>query len=103
MNKPVLILSAILFCSCLFSSIGVAAGECRDANGNIVDQLNCDGEVAAGENRLPEDALAEVNELKAKMRYFTAIGFHKQSQEQREAIAAIYREYGVPLPDEYKE
>ena len=52
---------------------------------------------------LPDDAMAQVNELKAKMRYFTAIGFHKQSKEQRDAIAAIYAEYGVPLPDEYKD
>ncbi len=52
---------------------------------------------------LPEDALAQVNELKVKMRYFKAIGFHKQSEEKRDEIAAIYEQYGVPLPEEYQE
>ena len=103
MNKPFLILAAIMFCASLFFSNGVAASECRGADGNIVDQTQCASELAVGENRLPDDAIAEVNELKAKMRYFTAIGFHKHSQEQRDAIAAIYREHGVALPDEFKE
>lgn len=103
MNKSLLILPASLLCSSLFFSSGVAASECRGADGNIVDQTQCASELAVGENRLPDDAMAEVNELKAKMRYFTAIGFHKHSQEQRDAIAAIYREHGVPLPDEYKD
>ncbi|UCH49961.1 MAG: hypothetical protein JSU95_09515 [Betaproteobacteria bacterium] len=98
MNKLLLILSAILLC---FS--GVAAGECRDADGNVINQTQCPSDPATGATELPEDALAQVKELKAKMRYFTAIGFHKQSKEQRDAIAAIYAEYGVPLPDEYKE
>ena len=38
-----------------------------------------------------------------KVRDFKAIGFHKQSKEKRDEIAAIYEQYGVPLPDEYKE
>ncbi|UCD69946.1 MAG: hypothetical protein JSW48_07875 [Betaproteobacteria bacterium] len=98
MNKLLLVLSAILLC---FS--GSAASECRDADGNVVDETQCAGEPPPGANQLPEDALAQVKELKAKMRYFTAIGFHKQSKEQRDAIVAIYAEYGVALPDEYKD
>ena len=52
---------------------------------------------------LPEEAAAQVKELDVKVRYFKAIGFHKQSKEKRDEIAAIYEQYGVPLPDEYKE
>jgi len=52
---------------------------------------------------LPEEAMAQVKELDVKVRYFKAIGFHKQSKEKRDEIAAIYEQYGVPLPDEYKE
>ena len=50
-----------------------------------------------------EEAMAQVKELDVKVRYFKAIGFHKQSKEKRDEIAAIYEQYGVPLPDEYKE
>jgi len=52
---------------------------------------------------LPKEAAAQVKELDVKVRYFKAIGFHKQSKEKRDEIAAIYEQYGVPLPDEYKE
>lgn len=51
---------------------------------------------------LPADAIAQVNELKSKMRYFKAIGFHKQSKEKRDEIVAIYEKHGVLVPDEYK-
>ncbi len=89
----------------LFYSIGYGAGECRDANGNAVDQSTCADDPAstANESALPDEALAQVNELKVKFRYFKAIGFHTQSKEKRDEIAAIYDEHGVPLPDEYKE
>ena len=103
MKKLLLILSAILFCPSLFYSSGFAASECRDAAGNVVDQTQCADSATGASATLPDDAMAQVNELKAKMRYFTAIGFHKQSKEQRDAIAAIYADYGVPLPDEYKD
>ncbi|HUU72588.1 MAG TPA: hypothetical protein VMW70_08170 [Burkholderiales bacterium] len=52
---------------------------------------------------LPEEATAQVKELDVKVRYFKAIGFHTQSKEARDEIAAIYETHGVPLPDEYKE
>ena len=103
MKKQLLILSAILFCSSLSYSSGFAASECRDEDGNVVDQTQCPNSATGSSATLPEDAMAQVNELKAKMRYFTAIGFDKQSKEQRDAIAAIYAEYGVPLPGEYKD
>ena len=64
------------------------------------------GSLAAGPDSdapvLPADAAAQVNELKSKMRYFKAIGFHKQSKEKRDEIIAIYDQHGVPVPDEYK-
>lgn len=90
----------------LFSTTCHAAGECRDPDGNVVDQVQCgnDGNMATSSGAyLPDEAIARVNELNTKMRYFKAIGFHKQSEEKRDEIAAIYQEYNVPLPDEYKE
>ena len=94
-----------LMCLCLLMSNGYADNGCRDADGNVVEQAQCadDGNGAANASALPEEAMAEVNELNVKFRYFKAIGFHKQSKEKRDEIAAIYEKYGVPLPDEYKE
>ena len=51
---------------------------------------------------LPPEVMAQVKELNVQARYFTAIGFHKQSKAKRDEIAAIYDEYGIPVPDEYK-
>jgi hypothetical protein len=103
MEKLLLILSVILFCASLFYPGGFVAGECRDADGNVEDRAQCTNSATDSSASLPDNAMAQVNELKAKMRYFTAFGFHKQSKEQRDAIAAIYQEHGVPLPDEYKD
>jgi hypothetical protein len=101
MKKSAFFISAIWLCSsCL------AAGECRDADGNVIDQAQCAGDANASSSDasgLPDDAMAQVNELNTKMRYFKAIGFHKQSKEKRDEIAAIYEQYNVPLPDEFKE
>ena len=98
MKKSVLLVSAVLLVSnCL------AAAESQDTPGNVVETAQADSSSASGAAELPGDVLAEVNELKVKMRYFKAIGFHAKSKEQRDAIAAIYREHGVPLPDEFKD
>lgn len=94
-----------LFSIFLVVSTCLADSECRDADGNRVGQAQCaDGADASTANgpSLPEDALAQVNDLKAKMRYFKAIGFHKQSEEKRDEIETIYEQYSVPLPNEYK-
>ena len=101
MKKSAFLISAI--CLCLS---GLAAGECRDADGNVIDQAQCTSgtnESSSEASGLPQEAMAQVNELNTKMRYFKAIGFHKQSKEKRDEIAAIYEKYNVPLPDEYKE
>ena len=95
---PVLLLLVVSNC--------FAAEECHDAEGNILDQSHCtsvSNAPTAGGTGLPADAMAQVNDLKAKMRYFKAIGFHKQSKDKRDEIAAIYAQHGVPLPDEFKE
>ena len=95
-----------LFSFFLVVSTCLADSECRDAHGNSVDQVQCaDGADAPNVNGpgLPADALAQVNELNVKLRYFKAIGFHEKSNQKRDEIEAIYDKYGVPLPDEYKE
>ena len=97
MKRSVVIASTILL---LGNS--VAAVECRDADGNAVDQAECSNAVAPSADRLPQDAAARVYDLNAEARFFTAIGFHKQSRERRDEIARIYNEHGVPVPDEYK-
>ena len=95
-----------LFSIFLVVSTCLADSECRDAHGNSVDQAQCaNGADAPNVNGpgLPEDALAQVNDLNVKLRYFKAIGFHEKSNQKRDEIEAIYDKYGVPLPDEYKE
>ena len=95
-----------LFSVFLVVSTCLADSECRDADGNSVDQAQCaDGADASTANGtgLPADALAQVNDLNVKLRYFKAIGFHEKSNQKRDEIEAIYDKYGVPLPDEYKE
>ena len=98
MKKSAMCVSAVL----LVSS-AVAVAECRDADGNVADQVQCASNSSAGAGELPEEAAARVYDLNVEARFFTAIGFHKQSRERRDAIARIYEEHGVPLPDEYKE
>jgi len=77
---------SLLFVAMLMSSV-LAADEKSSADGAA----------------LPPEVMAQVKDLDVKVRYFKAIGFHKQSKEKRDEIAAIYEQYGVPLPDEYKE
>ncbi len=89
-------------------ALGLIAGpvysECEGADGD--SQANCAGganETGEAAGELPEDALAEVNDLNVKLRYFKAIGFHERSNQKRDEIEAIYNKHGVPLPDEFKE
>ena len=89
-----------------FAPVGYAASECSSADGKAPEPMSCtDGAIitAANESALPAEALAQVNELKSQMRYFKAIGFHKQSKEKRDEIAAIYATHGLALPDEYND
>ncbi|UCH49962.1 MAG: hypothetical protein JSU95_09520 [Betaproteobacteria bacterium] len=98
MIKPAFfVLAFLLGCQCF------AAEDCRDTNGNVVEQSQCASETGAGGRELPEEAAARVYDLNVEARFFTAIGFHKQSRERRDEIARIYDEHGLPLPDEYKE
>lgn len=90
----------------LFVPVSHAASECRNADDKAFEQTRCTAGVivtAANDATLPAEALAQVNELKSKMRYFKAIGFHKQSKEKRDEIEAIYQAHGLELPDEYQE
>ena len=94
-----------LFAFFLVASTCQADSEYRDADGNTVEQAQCANgadESTGNASGLPEEALAQVNDLKVKMRYFKAIGFHTQSNEKRDEIETIYKQHGVPLPDEYK-
>ena len=80
-----------------------AADECRDTNGNSVERARCAEVVAAGTGELPKDAAEEVYNLDVEMRFYTSIGFHKQSSERRAAIVRIYEQHGVALPEQYKD
>lgn len=52
--------------------------------------------------KLPPEAVATVNELDVKLRYFRAIGFLDKSDEQRRSIVAIYEQYKLPVPAQYQ-
>jgi hypothetical protein len=80
-----------------------ANDECRDAAADVVEREQCVTGSSVDDRTLPADAMVQVNDLKAQMRYFTAIGFHKQSKEKRDEIAAIYAQHGVLLPDEFRQ
>jgi len=95
----------LLFAMVLFSFAAYAADECLDAEGKTAEHVQCSnsGDETAGDaSSLPPDVLVKVKELRVQMRYFMAIGFHKQSQQKRDAIQAIYAQYSVPLPAEYQ-
>lgn len=99
-------LLTLLLAAMLLSFTSYAASDCRNSEGEFIEQAECanltsDATVKASD--LPDEALVQVNELNVKMRYFKAIGFHAQSKQKRDEIAAIYNEHGVPLPDEYKQ
>ncbi len=80
-----------------------AAHECRDTNGRSIEHGQCAEVVADGTDELPKDAAAEIYNLDVEMRFYTAIGFHKQSGERRDAIVRIYNRHGVALPEQYKD
>ena len=95
--------SAICVSAVLLVSSTVAVAECRDADGNVADQVQCASNSSAGAGGLPEEAAARVYDLNVEARFFTATGFNKQSKERRDEIVRIYDEHGVPVPDKYKE
>ena len=104
--KHLMKIVAVLFSGMLLVSVSNAGTGCGDADNASADQVKCAGDAvdtAAKASSLPKEAQEQVDELKVKMRYFKAIGFHKQSGEARDQIVEIYKQNGVPVPDEYKE
>lgn len=93
--------SLVLISSVLFLSVCFAQTDCGDSAG--ARQAQCANAAEEGASSLPKEAQDQVDELKVKMRYFKAIGFHKQSGEARDQIVKIYEQNGMPVPDEYKE
>ena len=91
-----------VFAVFLVVSFAYAQNACQDAEGKPTDQAQCAESSDTKTQSLPEEAAAKVKKLRVEMRYFMAIGFHKHSNERREAIAAIYAEHGVPLPKEFQ-
>lgn len=97
---------AVLLPGMLVVSVCYAGTGCDDAGNAGADQVQCTDETvgsAAQASSLPKEAQEQVSELAVKMRYFKAIGFHKQSGEARDQIVEIYEQHGLPVPDEYKE
>ena len=74
-----------------------AKGECpQGANARLSEEKKTGASEA-----LPPDAAAKVVDLRAQMRFFTAIGFHPNAEENRLAIIAVYEKYGIAVPAEY--
>jgi len=94
---------AVLFSGILVVSVCYAGTGCDNAGNAGAGQVRCANAAEDGAASLPKEAQDQVDELKVKMRYFKAIGFHKQSGEARDQIVEIYKQNGVPVPDEYKE
>lgn len=98
---------AVLLLALLFATISHAEQNCRDADGKVIESTKCtevaNSETATTTPSLPAEAMAEVKDLNARMRYFMAIGFHKHSKQKRKEIVAIYEKHEVPLPVEFQE
>jgi hypothetical protein len=93
----------VLITSILSLSVCYAQENCQNAGDGSEAQVQCTDTAVAGSSSLPKEAQEQVDELTVKMRYFKAIGFHDKSGEARDKIVGIYEQYGVPLPDEYKD
>lgn len=92
-----------------FISLSIAAKDCDGATDSTCtddaqqkSEKVADQNDAATQDELPAEALATVNDLDVKLRYFKAIGFLDKSDAQRESIVAIYQEHGLAVPDKYK-
>jgi hypothetical protein len=94
---------AVLFSGMLVVLVCNAGTDCDETGAAGAGQVPCANAAEDGAASLPKEAQDQVDELKVKMRYFKAIGFHKQSGEARDQIVEIYEHNGVPVPDEYKE
>ena len=93
----------VLIASILSVSVCYAQDNCQNAGDRNEALSQCADAAVAGSSSLPNEAQEQVDELTVKMRYFKAIGFHGKSDEARDKIVAIYEQYGVPLPDAYKD
>lgn len=94
-NMIKLVVFLVIF---LVSPLTPAMDDCAGTQTDCVNKASEAGSVS----QLPDEALAEVEELRVEMRYFMAIGMHKKSDEKRDAIAALYEKHGASLPDEYR-
>lgn len=56
-----------------------------------------------GDAVLPAAAVAQVQELEVRMRFFMSVGLQKESKKKRNAIAAIYQEHSLPIPAAYQD
>lgn len=102
-------LSAVLSVTLLMSIANPSFADCSAGGGKAEATTECVTQTDAattsdgGLDELPVEALSEVDELRVQMRYFMAVGMQKKSAEKRDAIAAIYAEHGVMLPQEYQQ
>lgn len=99
--------AAVLLLAILFATTSHAEQHCRDADGKVIEPTKCteatNDATATTTPSLPAEAVAEVKDLNARMRYYMAIGFHKHSKQKRNEIVAIYEKHEVPLPAEFQE
>lgn len=94
------LLSGMLVVPACYANAGCGSVDAGAGQVKCADEA---GDPAGQASSLPKEAQEQVNELAVKMRYFKAIGFHKQSGAARDQIVEIYEQNGLPVPDEYKE
>lgn len=102
-NNKTKYVAATLLLFGLSLNVPLYGEECAQANDTSSENAPCAESKASTDAQLPKPAQSEVKALHARMRYFTAIGFHDKSKEKRDAIAAIYREHGIDVPKEFQD
>lgn len=102
-NNKTRYVAATLLLFGLSLNVPLYGENCAQGNDTSSEDAPCADKNVDSASQLPKPAQSEVKALHARMRYFTAIGFHDKSKEKRNAIAAIYREHGIDVPKEFQD
>jgi hypothetical protein len=95
-------LTNVLLSLILLTPVAYAADPCAGSESKSADQAPCPASPdTAGSETLPETAVAKIEKLKVDLRYMRATGHPVEAQKRKDAIAAIYQEHNMPLPEEF--
>jgi hypothetical protein len=89
-----------LFALALFAPAAHPADPCTGSDSKTTDQESCpESPENTSSATLPESAVTKIEKLRVDLRYMRATGHPVEAQKKKDAIAMIYQEHAVPLPD----